>query len=309
MNRRDVLQRCGIGGVATLLTGLAGCIGNDGTSGENGPDEEDGLEDGPDDEEDDDADDGPDDDISNYDPESVAQEYYEALDAGDGEKLTELSHSQGIAIENVSFNADAWGDQEDITVKDGEIIIENLNYFYYPSAVVDISFDLIREDTSDIPRSNEVILAVEDEELRVFDTNGDDDETETGDPDGPCPPEDDGDALENLPRTSESFYRVTRDARTGSAEAYYRGPDNDRFNIELEVHDTEDEAEEVSASGTSNYNRNGESWEGAEYLVGRTGNVTCEIDVDNSAVAEQMDLLFEQVNCFNDEHVVDRTDA
>lgn len=313
MHRRELLRRQGAGVATILLAGLAGCVGDDG-DGVAGPEGDGADEEGDGDSDadaagDDDAEDGPDDDIDNYDPVGIAEQYYEALDAADEGTLTELSHSAGVAIENVAHDADAWGDQEDIEVTGAEVIMEDLEYFYYPSAVVEISFDRIREDTSDLPWSHEVVLAVEDGELRVFDTNGDGDEIDTGAPDGPCPPTDDDEAAANLPRTSESFYRVDWGASFDHGRAYYRGPDGDRFIVTIEVHDTEDEAQEVDASGMFSRTRNGESWESAEILVARDGNVTCEIDVDNSAAADQMDHLLEQANCFDEEHVVDRSDA
>ena len=308
MDRRDLLKRSGLCVATVVASGIAGCTGDDGAGGDDEPDGE--MEgdtgDGDDDDMESEADEGPDDDISNYDPADIAVQYYEALNAGDEDTLTELSHSQGVAIANVSFNADAWGDQEEINIKDGEVVREDIEYFFYPSAVVNLSFDRVREETSDLPDSDYVILAVEDEDLRVFDTNSDE-EVDTGEPDGPCPPEDDTDAMANLPRTGESFYSVDRDSSFDSADGYYRGPDGDRFNVEIEVHDTEEEAQEVDTGGISNYNRNGESWEAVEYFVARDENVTCEIDVDNSAVAEQIDQLYQEVNCFNDEHIVDRT--
>lgn len=289
--RRQNTRRAYLAGTTLWLSALAGCT-SDGSSG-------------------DDPDDagGPDDDIGNYDPTDVAERYYEALDAGDEATLTELSHSEGIEIENVSNNADTWGeDGYSIDVKRAEVLLEDLEYFYYPSAVVDVGFDQGNNGNT-FATSHEVILVVEDGELRVFDTKGSDTGLQTGEPDGPCPPEDDEDAMANLPRTNGSFYRVKRNASFDSGDAYYRGPKNNRFHAEITVHETVEEAQSVEANtdGTTQHGNGDESWTARAYLVARNEAVTCELDVDNASAAERLDTLYEQVNCFAEDHVEERT--
>jgi len=232
------------------------------------------------------------DDISNYDPENTVEQFYEAMNTGNKERLAELSHSQGVAIENAEYYVD---NNIQISIRDSEVVTENLDYFSTPSAVVNVSVSFDSED---------VVLAVEDGELRVYHRSHNH-TVETGDPNGPCPPEDGDDAADNLPRITESFYRVNQ--WLGSPSAYYRGPDQNRFNVEITIHDTVEDAKEVSFAET-HYLFQDESWQPEEFLLARNGAITCEIDVDSSSAADQMEHLVEQTNCFTAEHIVKRTD-
>jgi len=289
--RRHVLASLGMTGAAAV----AGCLGSEGD--DENSDDENGEEE------------GPDDDIENYDPVSVAIQYYESMNDGDENQLVELSHSEGVSIEQASHDAEHRADTISVTEDRNEVVMEDLDFFFQPSAVVDLSFDYTGGDGDDLPMSDYIVMAVENEELLVYDTNqDDDDEVLTGEPDGPCLPEDDDEAMENLPLTSESFYQVIRDSSFDSADAFYHGPDHNWFHVEIEVHDSVEEAEEISTVGDVTLGVTDVSWEADESLVARDENVTCRILSEESDAAEHMDTLLEQTNCFNDDHIVERTD-
>lgn len=303
MERRQLLMA----GVGTIATTISGCLEGGGSSGD------DPGEDSPQDtsgggsptgttEE------GPDDDISNYDPEGVAKSYFQGLNKGDTNKLQGLSHPDGVVIHTNPARAEQLGKEYELTIKRSDLVEEDIAYFYQPSAIVEVGFEQTRKenDASYVTR-NQVVLVVEDGELLVYDTRGQDNELQDGEVVDSCEIESDSDVLDLFPYTDESFYHVSRDESFGDGDATYRGPDGNWFFLEIAVHDSEDEAAEAEPGVGRTYQKGEGEWTIDAALLARNGTMTCTVRGANADATDQLETLYGKLGCFTDDHVVERS--
>lgn len=286
---------------------LSGCLGGSGDGSGSGADDENGGDSATEDTDDigDTGDDGPDDSIENYDPEAVTRSFFEAWDENDQATMDTLSHPDGTAINNSADNVDHWSGH-DIIVKETSVDIEDLDYFYYPSAAVTIRYDLVDSDGNEFPSRHQAILVVADGELLVYNLKEQFNEIQEGAPEGTCPPESSGDAEDLLPRTGEQFFQVIRRDSIRSALASYRGPDGYRYMVEISVHDSVAEAEEEELS-ESGFEFGDGRWSTETALLARHENTTIVVRGEREEAEDEVEALFNEAGCFSDDHIVDTT--
>lgn len=305
-----------IAGIGATIPLISGCLGDDSdepSTGDdsssqdddqtNAGDSQNGNDTDPGDDGNGSDDDGPVDSIDNYDPEDIALTYFEYWADNNQAAMDDMSHSNGTAIMNSAENVDGWYDHE-IDISETELDIEELEYFGHPSAAVTVRFTLVDPDGQEFPNRYQVILVVEDEELLVFNLKPQFHEIQEGLPEGTCPPETSGDAEDLLPRTGEQFFQITRRDSFGSATASYRGPDNNRYRVEIEAHDSAGEAEGEELTMSRIEFGDGQ-WVSESGLLARHVNATMHIHTERENAEEQVKALFDEAGCFSDEHIVD----
>lgn len=251
---------------------------------------------------------GPDDDIENYNPEDVAKTYYNALGGGNKSTLDDLSHSDGIVIHTHADRAEQYKENYKLTIKRTDVVMEDLAYFYQPSAVVEVGYELDRKGNSaSVVTRDQVVLVVEDGDLLVYDTRSDDNEIRDGELVDSCEIETDSDVLDLFPYTTESFYHISRREAFGDGDAEYRGPDGNWFFLEIGVHDSEEEAAEVEPGVGATHKKGDGEWTIEAALLARNGNMTCDVRVANADATDQVETLYQELGCFTDDHVVERS--
>ncbi|WP_317175949.1 hypothetical protein [Halomontanus rarus] len=305
MERRKFL----IGGVGALATAISGCLGSNSTPSTNNSDDDndDSSQGNPDtDVTDTPTDEGPNDSIGNYDPKAVTKTYYTALNKGNASKLNALSHPSGVAVNNIEDWEKQYGDEYKLSVNRTEVIAEDLVYFSQPYAVVEVGIEQKRDGNSYLTR-HQSVLVVEEGELLVFDIRGEENEILTGESTDSCQIDTDSDVLELLPYTTASFYQVSRDESFGNGEAYYRGPDGNRFKVIFGVHDSEEEAQEVELGLDRTHSYSDGEWTSGAALLARKGTMTCDVRVETADATDQVEALYQQTGCFTDDHVVERS--
>jgi hypothetical protein len=313
MDRRKLI----VAGAGALVTTLSGCSGTDGDPS-GGTTDGAPSQDGPGGDSTEETTDsgstakttesGPDDDIGNYSPEDVAEQYYDAFADADATRLDDLAHPDGVAINSHGPRAEQMAEFYDLTIDRVELASENLEYFYQPSAVVEVAYEQSRKSnsTSRVTR-DELVLVVDDGELLVYDRRVQNNYLRDEPPVDSCDIEDVYDLEDRLPITSESFYAAGWDESFGVWDAEYRGPDGSWLVLELGFHDSAEEAEAVEMEIGTTHSKGDTELTTDAGLLARRDTMTCVVSVASADATDQVDALYAEVGCFTEDDVVERS--
>ena len=316
MRRRRVL----LAGSAVLTAAISGCLEDDGdpeptptedrtdngedtdptsTPDENGND--DGGERDPSDDDDDDIE-----SIEKYDVVAVAETFYLAWDDRDWDTIDALTYPGGIIDDNPEQLQDIQ-DGMQLHFSDAEVFHDGLAIFDTPSGVIEVQIDIEHPDGDTFSTTEHLVMVVVDDDLLVYDQKDQFNRLSFDDPDGPCPPESADGAEDNLPGTGE-FYFVSGRASFGSAVASYRDADQHRYRVEMEVHDSVAQAEEVELVVEQRQVGLGDgTWDVEIGLLARYEHVTLEVLGDTEGTVDAIEGLFEETGCLGEANVVERS--
>lgn len=313
MHRRRVL----LAGLTALSTAVVGCLEDNGDE----PTPENGEDAGPtptptqtptpeengDDRDPSDNDEAHRESIEYYDSLSLTETFYRLWDEQNWDRIDSLTYPGGVIDDNPEDLENIHGDVQ-LQLEEATIFRDGLEFFDTPSGIVEVEVEEEHPEGDTFTWTEQLILVVEDDEALVFDHRDQFNRISFDESDAPCPPEDADDAEVHLPEMGKFYHVASRGGVFDRAVASYRDTRQRRFRMEMEMHETVDEAEEVELNieGLQVGYRDG-IYHVEIGLLARYEHITLLIYGESADSIESIEGLFEETDCIDEEHIVARS--